>query len=167
MKPPMMDEAQTSLEREAAEREKAEAKAAKQLERVHLQLAEFVYPLQQLGTHFSRAFDFAVFRCGLEDYTATYCYEWHSPPMQPHVSCVFDGSSTIKVVATNPFAFTLAPGDLARVEVNPAKRERWIELYTHSLLPFLRELVPILRTKVRSIAHPDPLPASPSRRPHA
>jgi hypothetical protein len=69
----------------------------------------------------------------LEDYAATYCCEFYSPPMQPHVSCVFDGSSTIKVVATNPFAFTLAPGDLARVEANPAKRERWIELYTHSL----------------------------------
>jgi hypothetical protein len=50
-------EAQTSLEREAAEREKAEVKAGKQLERVHLQLAEFVYPVQILAAHFGRAFD--------------------------------------------------------------------------------------------------------------
>jgi uncharacterized protein HemX len=38
-------EAQASLEREVAEREKLEAKAAKQLERVQLQSAEWVRPL--------------------------------------------------------------------------------------------------------------------------
>jgi hypothetical protein len=38
-------EAQASLGREAAEREKAEAKAGKQLERVQLQMAEWVRPL--------------------------------------------------------------------------------------------------------------------------
>ena len=37
--------AQASLEQEAAERDKAEAKAAKQLERVQLQMAEWVRPL--------------------------------------------------------------------------------------------------------------------------
>jgi hypothetical protein len=38
-------EAHASLEREAAERDKAEAKAGKQLERVQLQMAEWVRPL--------------------------------------------------------------------------------------------------------------------------
>ena len=84
-------EAQTSLEREAAEREKTETKARKQLERVHLQLAEFVYPVQansgavstlvfgavpQLTVPFGKVFEFAVTRCGLEDYAATYCLEF-------------------------------------------------------------------------------------------
>ena len=60
--------AQTDLEREAAEREKAEAKAGKQLQRVHLQLAEFVVPVQARLAHFYWAFNGAVPRFGLEDY---------------------------------------------------------------------------------------------------
>jgi hypothetical protein len=143
-------EAQTSLEREAAEREKAEAKAGKQLERVHVQLAEFVNPVQQLTGPFSRAFDTAVPRNGLKDYAATYCFEFYSPPMQPHVSVFNIGNPKwIKAVSANPFACTLAPEDLARLAADPAKRARWVEVCTHSLLPLLRELVPILRTKVR------------------
>jgi hypothetical protein len=38
-------DARASLEQEAAERDKAEAKAGKQLERVHLQMAEWARPL--------------------------------------------------------------------------------------------------------------------------
>ena len=38
-------EAQVTLDREAAEREKAEARAGKQLEVVQLQMAEWVQPL--------------------------------------------------------------------------------------------------------------------------
>ena len=143
-------EAQTSLEREAAEREKAEVKAGKQLERVHLQLAEFVYPVQILAAHFGRAFDYAVRRCGLEDYAATYSYEWHSPPAQPHIS-VYNPTGIWKAVSANPFAHTLKTVDLERLAADPEKRRCWIELVTHGLLPPLRELVPILRTEVRGI----------------
>ena len=157
-------EAQTSQEREAAEREKAETKAGKQLERVHLQLAEFVYPVQILAVHFLQTFEYAVPRCGLEDHAATYCFEWHSPPAQPHVT-IFNGGNPrrVKAIGANPFAYTLAPADLARLGQNPAKRAHWIELVTHGLLPPLRELVPILRTKVRSIALVHSLPTG--RRP--
>jgi hypothetical protein len=154
-------EAQTDLEREAAEREKAEAKAGKQLERVHLQLAEFIVPVQALVGHFFWAFNCAVPRCGWEDYAATYCFEFYSPPTQPHVS-VFNISNpkSLKAVSANPFAYTLAPVDLAWLAADPAKRARWIELCTHSLLPPLRELVPILRTKVRPASSGSALPAS-------
>jgi hypothetical protein len=145
-------EAQTSQEREAAEREKTETKAGKQLERVHLQLAEFVYPVQQLTVQFARAFDYAVPRCGSEDHAATYCYEWHNPPTQPHVSILNAGRAKMfKAFSANPFVYTLAPEDLARLAADPVKRAHWIELVTHGLLPPLRELVPIIRTKVRSI----------------
>jgi hypothetical protein len=146
------NEAQTSLEREAAEREKAEAKAGKQRKRVHLQRAEFVYPVQALTAHFARAFEFAVPRCGLEDYAATYCCEFYSPPTQPHVNIYTIGNpKTIKAYSTKAFLCTLAPEDLARLAADPVKRAHWIELVTHGLLPPLRELVPVLRSKVRSI----------------
>jgi hypothetical protein len=150
--------AQAILEREAAEREKAETKASKQLERVHLQLAEFVYPVQILASHFNRAFDYAVLQCGLEDYAVTYGYEWHSPPTQPHVSIYNSGAvehggsvKFIKAVSANPFAYTLTAEDLERLAADPIKRAYWIEVVTLGLLPPLRELVPVLRTKVRSI----------------
>jgi hypothetical protein len=47
-------QAQASLEREAAEREKAQKKAAKQLERVQLQMGEWVMPLlvENSAVHF-------------------------------------------------------------------------------------------------------------------
>jgi hypothetical protein len=38
---------------------------------------------------------------------------------------------------------------LARLAADPTKRARWVELATHTLLPVLRELVPIIQTKVR------------------
>jgi hypothetical protein len=43
-------QAQASLEREAAERERVEAKAGKQVERVQLQMAEWVRPLLMANT---------------------------------------------------------------------------------------------------------------------
>ena len=92
----------------------------------------------------------------MEDYAATYCFELHNPPTQPHVSVFNIGNpKSLKTVSANPFAWTLAPGDLARLAADPAKRARWIELCTHSLLPPLRDLVPILRTKVRSASSGD------------
>jgi hypothetical protein len=38
---------------------------------------------------------------------------------------------------------------VARLAADPTKRARWVELATHTLLPVLRELVPIIQTKVR------------------
>jgi hypothetical protein len=137
---------------EAAEREKVEVKAGKQLERVQMQLAEFVNPVSQLVQSFTRAFETAVPRCGLEDYAATYRFEYYSPPTQPHVDAFNSGNpAMIKAISTKPFAYTLAPEDVARLDENPGKRARWIELCTCSLMPPLRELVPILHTKVRII----------------
>jgi hypothetical protein len=84
------------------------------------------------------------------DYAAPYCLEFYSPPTQPHVSIFNLGTlKMVKAFSANPFTCTLTPEDLARLAADPAKRAHWVELYTHSLLPPLRELVPTLRTKVR------------------
>jgi hypothetical protein len=52
-------------------------------------------------------------------------------------------------MAANPFACTLPPEDVARLEADSAKRARWQEMIVSTVLPLLRELVPILQTKVR------------------
>jgi hypothetical protein len=123
---------------------------------------EFVNPVHVLIMQFVRAFDYAVPRCGLDDYVAIYCYEFYSPPTQAHVSTFNYGrAKMLKAYSANPFKNTLAPKDLERLVADPVKRAQWIEHVTHSLLlPPLRELVHILRTKVRLASSGFALPAS-------
>ena len=141
---------QHEVVQESAEREKVEAKAEKQLERVQMQLAELINPVQQLLGYFCRAHDEAVRICACETYAATFLFEWHSPPTQPHVSVFNLGNpKTVKAAAANPFVYVLPPDDLARLAADPASRARWVELVTHTMLPPLRELAPITQSKVR------------------
>ena len=141
---------QHELIQEAAERQRAEDRAGKQLERVQIQNAELVYPLGTLGNLFTNAFTRAALECGLEGYLATYAIEFVSPPAQPHATIWYGGNPKhFKALAASPFYGTLPPDDLARLAADPTKRARWIELATHTLLPALRELVPIIQTKVR------------------
>jgi hypothetical protein len=141
---------QHELIQEAAERQRAEDRAGKQLERVQIQTAELVYPVGTLVNQFAQAFPRAAFECGLEDCMATYAMEFVSPPTQPHVTVFYAGNPKLyKAAAASPFFGTLPPDDVARLAADPTKRARWVELATHTLLPPLRELVPIIQTKVR------------------
>ena len=113
-------------------------------------LAELINPVQQLLGYFCRAHDEAVRICACETYAATFLFEWHSPPTQPHVSVFNLGNpKTVKAAAANPFVYVLPPDDLARLAADPASRARWVELVTHTMLPPLRELAPITQSQVR------------------
>jgi hypothetical protein len=141
---------QHELVQAAAERQRAEDKAAKQLERVQQQMAEFVYPVQQLSLSFSRAFERALVEGGCEGHMTMYAYEWVSPPTQPNATVYNAGNpETYKRIATNPFMYTLPPEDLGRLAADPMRRARWEELVVHTVLPSLRELMPVLQSKVR------------------
>ena len=141
---------QHELVQEAAERQHAEDRAGKQLERVQTQNAELIYPVNTLVIQFIRGFERAALECGLEGYMATYAIEFVSPPTQPHATLWYIGNpKAFKAVAASPFAGTLPPDDVARLAADPTKRARWVELATHTLLPVLHELVPIIQTKVR------------------
>jgi hypothetical protein len=142
-------QAQARLGRKAAEREKAEDRAGKQLERVQTQNTELVYPVGTMVQLFWSAFYRAALECGLEDYLTTYAVVFVSPPTQPHAT-VWNGGNpkSYKAVAASPFLGTLSPDDVARLAADPTKRARWVELATHTLLPVLRELVPIIQNKV-------------------
>ena len=140
---------QHELVQEAAERQRAEDRAGKQLERVQTQNAELVYPVGTLVNQFWLAFARAALECGLEDHLATYATEFVSPPAQPHATVENGGSPKVfKAVATSPFVGTLPPDDVAHLAADPTKRARWVELAAHTLMPVLRELVPIIQTKV-------------------
>ena len=142
---------QHEIIQESAEQQRREQKAAKQLERVQQQMAEFVYPVQILNTIFGNAFDRATHECGCESYITTNANEWVSPPTQPYaITMNYGNRETWKRVAANPFGQTLPPEDLARLAEDPARRARWEELMVHTVLPPLRELVPVLQSKVRT-----------------
>jgi hypothetical protein len=145
---------QHDLMQEAAERQRAEERAGRQLERVQTQNAELVYPVGTLINQFCQAFVRVALECGLEEHMATYAYEFVSPPTQPHVTVYNAGNPKVfKAVAASPFFGTLSPDDVAHLAADPTKRTRWVELATHTLLPALRELVPIIQTKVRRATH--------------
>ena len=60
---------------------------------------------------------------------ATYCYEWHSSPTQPHIRVIKIGNPKMaQAFGTNPFAFTLAPEDLARL-VTVGLRRRGFKVF--------------------------------------
>ena len=141
---------QLQLIQEAAERQQAEDRAGKQLERVQTQNAELVYPVGTLANQFKMAFHRAALECGLEGHLAAYAVEFVSPPTQPHVTVLNIGNPKLfKAAAASPFAGTLPPDDVAHLAADLTKRVRWVELATHTLLPALRKLVPIIQTKVR------------------
>ena len=145
---------QHELIQEASERQRAEDRAGKQLERVQTQNAELVYPVGTLINHFWYAFYRAALECGLEGHLASHNIEFVSPPAQPHATVHYAGDpKNFKAFAASPFGGTLPPDDLARLAADPTKRARWVELATHTLLPIFRELVPILQTKVRRATH--------------
>jgi hypothetical protein len=139
--------AQASLGREAAEREKAEAKAGKQLDRVQLQTAEWVRPLN-MDVHFLIYGWIGIAReCKLLGYLKLYSLEYVPQPATPYIELI---------VYTNPAMFAaygrapyvqLPPEDLALLAADPALRSRYCELAVTVLLPPLRRLSLLVATK--------------------
>ena len=79
-----------------------------------------------------------------------YAVEWVSPPTQPYATILNVGNTEMfKHFAANPFAYTLPSEDLGRLAADPIRRARWEELIMHTVLPPLRQLVPVIQTKVR------------------
>ena len=63
---------QHEIIQESAERQRQEDKAAKQLERVQAQMAEFLHPAGAAGFRLCRAHERAVFPSGAQAVTTTY-----------------------------------------------------------------------------------------------
>jgi hypothetical protein len=140
-------QAQASLGREVAEREKAEAKAGKQLERVQLQMAEWVRPfivnanLLQMGW-------IAISReCKLLGYIGLHDYEYVPQPATPYIELlVVTNPAAVAANAQTPYA-QLPPEDLALLAADPALRSRYCELVAALLLSPLRRLSLLFTTK--------------------
>jgi hypothetical protein len=140
-------QAQASVLREAAEREKVEAKAGKQLERVQLQMAEWVRPLS-VETNFVYFGWITIAReCKLLGYLSLYCFKYVLQPATPYIDLfVVTNPATYAAWGAAPYA-QLPPEDLALLAADPALRSRYCELVATVLLPPLQRLCLLFATK--------------------
>jgi hypothetical protein len=139
--------AQASLGREAAERDKAEAKAGKQLERVQLQMAEWVRPFTADISFLVHGWISVARQCKLLGYLRLYSVQYVPQPATPYIE-LLDSANPAWWAAMSwaPFA-QLPPEDLALLTANSALRSRYCELTATVLLPALRRLSLLFATK--------------------
>ena len=141
-------QAQARLGREAAEREKAEAKAGKQLERVQLQMAEWVRPLVVKSAFLVHGWIAICRELGLLGYLQLYGCESVPQPATPYIGLwVATNPAMYAAMGRAPYA-QLPPEDLALLAADPALRSRYCELAITVLLPPLRRLSLLISTKM-------------------
>jgi hypothetical protein len=85
----------------------------------------------------------------LPTHCGTYSLQCASQPATPHVE-IFNVSDPAHRAATlrAPF-FKLAPEDVALLDSDPARRQRYMELVTYSWMPPLRRMAELIATQVR------------------
>jgi hypothetical protein len=141
-------EAQASLLREAAERDKAEAKAGKQLERVQLQTAEWVRPFSVDSCFLVHGWIAIARECKLLGYLRLHSIEYVPQPSTPYIDLRV-GTNPAWFAAMGRAPYTqLPPEDLALLAADPALRSRYCELAAAMLLPPLRRLNLLIATKM-------------------
>jgi hypothetical protein len=140
--------AQASLGWEAAERDKAEAKAGKQLERVQLQMAEWVRPLATNNNFILVGWMVIARECKLLGYLKLYSIEYVPQPATPYIDLwVATNHAMYAAFGRAPYA-QLPPEDLALLAADPSLRSRYCELAATVLLPPLRRLSLLFATKL-------------------
>jgi hypothetical protein len=86
---------------------------------------------------------------GLEGYLSTYGTEFVHPTELPDVAVVYtQNPNGWKNLVSKPY-IRLPPSDLALLSEDPAKRQRWVALFTHTVMPSLRMLAEIIPNKAR------------------
>ena len=141
-------EAQATLGREAAERDKAEAKAGKQLERVQLQMADWVRPLNVENQLVWHGWIAIARECKLLGYQRLYCCEYVPQPTTPVIELLDVTNRTMfAAMGAAPYA-QLPPEDITTLVADPALRSRYCELVATVILPPLRRLSMIFATKM-------------------
>jgi hypothetical protein len=140
--------AQASLGREAAERDKAEIKAGKQLERVQLQMAEWVRPLNANSCSLWMGWVAIARELDLQSYLRLYGCEYVPQPVTPYMDLfVLANPAMFAAVGRAPYA-QLPPEDLDLLAADTALRSRYCELAVMVILPPLRRLGLLITTKM-------------------
>jgi hypothetical protein len=139
---------QAELDREHAERDKGQVRAAKLLERVQLQLAEFVDPATTSLLTAAASLNHIVFAVGVDGYTAHLQLELITQSASPHVRTLDNTNPKMyRALAVAPLYTILHDADIEMLQGDPAKRQLYADLVEATLLPPLRIFSNIVATK--------------------
>ena len=118
------------------------------MERVQLQMAEWVRPLNMNNSFVVFGWIAICRECKLPGYLRLYSIEHVPQPATPYIDLlVVANRAMIAAMSAAPYA-QLPPQDLALLAADPALRSRYCELATMVLLPPLRRLSVIFTTKM-------------------
>jgi hypothetical protein len=140
-------EAQATLDREAAEREKVEVKAGQQLERVQLQMAEWVMPLTGNNCMLYYGWIAIAKELKLQGYLDLNCIEYIPQPAMPYIDLLVTNNPAMHAALDQAPYMQLPPEDVALLAADPALRSRYCELAVAVLLPPLQRLGVVFATK--------------------
>ena len=87
----------------------------------------------------------------LADALALWTYEWLPVPASPHIEVLYAAKpKTVRAFLAAPY-FKLPPADIAALEADAAKCQRYQDLVTHTWLPPLQVILELL---TRQVGHP-------------
>ena len=92
---------------------------------------------------------YAAHEIGLEGFLSTYGTEFVHPTELPDVAVIYAQNPNAWKNLVSKSYIRLPPPDLALLSEDPAKRQRWAALFTHTVMPSLRMLAEIIPNKVR------------------
>ena len=109
----------------------------------------FVAPLNAANGQLCDALVNTLWELGLAAQIDHWQLAWLKVSATPHIEVLhFGNPAMIAAVLKSPY-FKLAPEDIAVLENDPGKRQRYTELVVKTWLPPLRALVELLTTQVR------------------
>jgi hypothetical protein len=138
---------QVDLDRETAERDKEQVTASKQLERVQLQLAEFIDPAFVNILTALESWIYVADAVGLEGYLALYQSQFMSQPATPLAKMINNASPKMwRAVAMAPL-YAVHDVDIEMLQGDAAKRQLYADLIETTHLPPLQAFSDIMATK--------------------
>ena len=112
----------------------------------------FVAPFSASFNQLVEALFDSLWELGLSAQIDHWQLAWLKVPAAPHIEVYHYGNpATVATQLTSPY-FKLAPEDIAVLENDPGKRQRYTELVVETWLPPLRALVELFTTQVRWLA---------------
>ena len=138
---------QADLDREHAERDKEQTKAGQLLERVQLQIAEFIDPAMMSVTAGSYSWMYMSYAVGLHGDIAQYQTELISQPAPPHAKTFYNASPKMwRALAAAPLS-AVHDADIEMLQGDAAKRQLYADLVEATVLPPLRAFCDVVATK--------------------
>jgi hypothetical protein len=152
------DRNQRNIEIAQSQHEKDKTRAAVQIERVRSQMAEALQPLNVLlnatietGSwliHELQLVETEAIVLGSETFVRPF-------PNFPHVELKFASKASSFFMPNMYGALQFGPADLAAIQADPAKLERYVEVQAYAQVPLYREIAAVFRRTRHLLEYPD------------